>query len=145
MSVEENKAIMRRFYTEVLTGGNLDLIDEFIAEDLVDHTPMDPGLPPGPEGVKQGFVMLRRAFPDLEITVEEMIGEGDTVVSRLTMRGTHRGEFMGIAPTGKRVEVAVMDVVRFAGGKAVEHRDLMDTLSLMQQLGVISPPGQAGP
>ncbi|MFQ5901607.1 MAG: ester cyclase [Thermodesulfobacteriota bacterium] len=142
MSVEENKAIMRRWYEEVLNKGNLAVVDELIATDCVDHNPLAPELPAGLEGVKQGFTMFRTAFPDVRVTVEDMIAEGDKVVSRLTLRGTHKGEFMGIAPAGKQVTVASIDIVRIAGGKMVEHWDVIDELSMMQQLGVVPPPGE---
>lgn len=137
---EENKAFMRRFYAEVFNAGKLELIDELLAPDFVDHEEM-PGLPPTREGVKQAFAMFRNAFPDLQVTAEDMMAEGDKVVARITMTGTHQGEFMGLAPTGKKIAVSGIDIIRFAGGKAVEHWGQTDTLSLMQQLGAIPPMG----
>src|SRR5947209_5246280 len=103
MSEEENKAIMRR-YEEAVNQGNLDLIDEVIAADYVGHEP-DEDLH-GPEGVKQFITMFRSAFPDLHLTVEDEIAEGDRVASRFTVRGTHQGELMGIPPAGKQVTVS---------------------------------------
>ncbi len=144
MSVEENKAILRRGYEEIHNKGNLAAVDELIATNFVDHDPLNAGLPPGPQGVKEGFAMLRAAFPDLHVTVEDMIAEGDKVVARLTMRGTHKGELMGIPATGKQIAVAVIDIIRFAGGKGVEHWNVIDNLGMMQQLGVVPPPGQTG-
>ena len=144
MSTEENKAILRRGYEEIHNKGNLAAIDELIASDYVEYSPAAPGLPLGLEGVKQTFTMFRTAFPDFHVTVEDMVAEGDKVVARLTMSGTHKGEFMGTSPTGKQITVAVIDIMRFADGKAVEHWNIVDNLSIMQQLGVVPPPGQAG-
>ena len=145
MSTEGNKAILRRGYEEIHNKGNLAAIDELVASDYVEHSPGAPGLPPGLEGVKQTFTMFRTAFPDFHVTVEDMVAEGDKVVARLTMSGTHKGEFAGIGPTGKQITVAVIDIMRFVGGKAVEHWNIVDNLEIMQQLGVVPPPGQARP
>jgi steroid delta-isomerase-like uncharacterized protein len=142
MSTEENKALIRRMYEEVHNQGNLDVLDEITATNFVDHN-LAPGLQPGVDGVKQLFTMFHNAFPDFHVTIEDMIGEGDKVVSRLTMGGTHKDEFMGIPPTGKEVSVEVIDILRIAGGKAVERWGIFDQLGLMQQLGVGPVPAQA--
>jgi steroid delta-isomerase-like uncharacterized protein len=144
MTVEENKAIVRRMYEEIHNKGNMATADELVASNFIDHNPPGPGIPPGPEGIKQIFGMLRSAFPDFHTTVEDMIAEGDRVVARLTITGTHKGEFMGIPPTGKQVSMEVIDITRLAQGKAVERWGQGDMLGLMQQLGVIPPPGQTG-
>ncbi|MFQ6116758.1 MAG: ester cyclase [Candidatus Bipolaricaulia bacterium] len=144
MSVEENKALVRRVYEEVHNKGNLDAADELLASDFVDHNPFGPNVPPGPEGIKQEFTVFRRAFPDLNATIEEIIAEGDKVVTRLTIRGTHKGEFMGIAATGKQMILSVIDIVRISGGKVAERWGVEDNLGLMRQLGVVPPPGLAG-
>jgi steroid delta-isomerase-like uncharacterized protein len=141
MSTEENKALLRRFYAEVLTKGNLAVIDELVANDVVSHI-LPPGLPPGPEGLKMFIGMFRAAFPDLNATVEDQIAEGDKVVSRVTVRGTHTGAFQGIPPTGKQATVQTIDIIRLAGGKQVEAWGGPDQLSLLQQLGVVPMPGQ---
>src|SRR6266581_1562898 len=99
MGVEENKATVQMFYDEVLNRGNLDVIDKMTAENYVDHT-APPGMPPGREGEKQWFTMLRAAFPDGQTTIDDIIGEGDKVVVRATMTGTHQGDFMGIPAMG---------------------------------------------
>ncbi len=139
MSVEENKALSRRFYAEVVNQGNLDLIDELVAEDFVEHEQM-PGLPTmGPEAVKAAFTMFLAAFPDLHIAADDMIAEGDKVVVRITMSGTHKGEFMGIAPTNKGFKVQVIDVVAFRDGKATDHWGLTDQVAMMEQLGLAPP------
>jgi len=137
---EENKALMRRFYQEVVNGGNLDLIDQFVAPDFVEHE-VFPGLSADREGMKRFFVMMRSAFPDLRMDVDDLIAEGDKVVSRVTMRGTHKGEFMGIGPTGRTIVVPTVDIVCIAGGKAVEHWGVTDTAAMMEQLGAAAVPG----
>jgi steroid delta-isomerase-like uncharacterized protein len=141
--MEENKALMRRVYEEVVNTGDLGRADALIAADMVDHEEV-PGMPPGIEGFRWFVRTFRAAFPDFRITVEDVLAEGDKVATRFTMRGTHRGEFMGIPPTGKEIAVAGFDVVRIAGGKVVEHWGLGDNLGLMQQLGAIPVPAQAG-
>ena len=137
---EQNKAAMRRLVDEIMNKGNLAVVDELISADAVDHSLM-PGQEPGPEGFKKLVTMFRSAFPDLQVTVEDMIAEGDKVVARVTTRGTHKGEFMGIPPTGKPVTVPEIHIVRIAGGKMVEPWGIEDNMAMMQQLGVISPPG----
>ena len=143
MSTEQNKALFRRMVEEIFNRGNMSLADEFIAPDFVEHEELPPGIPPGREGVKQLTAMLRSAFPDFKATIDDMIAEGDKVVVRMTWRGTHKGEFMGIPPTGKSVSFGVIDIVRFAGDKFAEHWGLMDSMSMMQQLGAVPAPGVA--
>ena len=141
MSTEANKTSVRRFYDEVFNKKNRAAIDEFIDPNHVDHA-APPGTPGGLAGAKQTIGMYLTAFPDLHFTVEDMIAEGDKLVARLTVRGTQQGAFMGIPPTGKHVTVTAIDISRMAGGKSVEHWIEMDTLGMMQQLGVIPAPGQ---
>jgi steroid delta-isomerase-like uncharacterized protein len=140
MSTEDNKAVFRR-WCEVISQNRLDRVEEIIAPDEVDHT-VPPGVPSGLEGVKQIFTTFHSAFPDLRIQIEDLIAEGDKVVARVTARGTHQGEFMGIAPTGKPVSFNAIDVVRIAGGKIVERWSQADLLGLLQQLGAIPAPEQ---
>jgi steroid delta-isomerase-like uncharacterized protein len=140
MSTEENKAIAHRIY-EVFNTGNLALADELIIADVVEHQAM-PGQEPGLAGFKQFVTISRAAFPDIQVTVEDMIAERDKVVARVTIRGTHTGEFMGMPPTSKSFTVSAIDIIRFADGKAVEHWGNQDDLGMMQQLGVI-PSGAA--
>jgi predicted ester cyclase len=142
MSTEVNKASVSRFYDEVFNKKNWAAIDEFIAPNQVDHA-APPGTPAGLVGAKQLLGMYLTAFPDFHLTIEDMIAEGDQVVARFTMRGTQQGAFMNIPPTGKQVTVTAIDINRIAGGKSVEHWLEMDTLGLLQQLGVIPAPGQA--
>jgi len=141
MSTEAHKTSARRFYDEVFNKKNRAAIDEFIEPNQVDHA-APPGTPGGLAGAKQTIGMYLTAFPDLHFTVEDMIAEGDKLVARLTVRGTQQGAFMGIPPTGKHVTVTAIDISRMAGGKSVEHWIEMDTLGMMQQLGVIPAPGQ---
>lgn len=140
MSTEDNKAAVRHFYDEVINKKNVAAIDEFIDPRCIDHA-LPPGMPGGIEGSKQFIGMYLAAFPDLHFTVEDMIAEGDRVVSRLTTRGTHKGAFMGIPPTGKQVTITGIDINRIVGGKSVEHWLEMDTMGMMQQLGVIPSMG----
>jgi predicted ester cyclase len=142
MSTEENKAVVRRFYEEVVNQKKRAVLDEVFDPDLVDHF-APPGTPGGPEGARQTLGMFLTAFPDLHFTVEDLIAEGDKVVARVTMSGTQQGAFMGVPPTGKHVTITGIDINRFVGGKSVEHWVEMDALGMMQQLGVIPPPGQA--
>ena len=141
MSLEDNKALVHRFVDEVQSGGNTDLIDEICSAEFVNHS-APPGLPADREGIKILTTMFRGAFPDSYFTVEDMIAEGDKVVTRKTFHGTHEGEFMGIPPSGRTVNVSLIDVVRISDGRVVEHWSVGDNLGMMQQLGVIPKPGE---
>jgi steroid delta-isomerase-like uncharacterized protein len=142
MTTEENKAIVRRLIDEVISQGNLAVLDELLAPTYIYHAP---GMEVrGSDGMKQVFTMLRSAFPDWRETTEDLIAETDKVVFRVTGYGTHHGDFMGIPATGKQVAMQGIDIVRVEGGKLVEHWANFDQLGLMQQLGVIPPPGQPG-
>ena len=140
VQTEQNKANARRAY-EAISQGNLDAFYETVDPNIVDHSGL-PGIPPGLEGVRQWFSTLRSAFPDLRINAEDIIAEGDKVVARYSVTGTHQGEFWGIGPTGKQVTFSGIDIVRVADGKLVEHWGEIDALGLMQQLGAIPAPGQ---
>lgn len=141
---EENKAIFRRYVEEVGNEGNLDLVDE-IFSDYASHQPDGSVLERGPEDVKRFMGEFRSAFPDFHTTIEDQIAEDDKVVTRWTMRGTHEGEFRGIAPTGKQISVTGIGIFRFSDGKVVESWDNFDQLGMMQQLGAVPPPeGAAG-
>ena len=140
MSTEENKNIMAGTTEEIFNKGTLDVVDETHDKDFVGHIPPDETK--GPESVKQFASQYRNAFPDLKITNEDMIAEGDMVVSRQTVTGTHKGEFQGIAPTGKKVTVTSILIVRIVNDKVVESWMNMDSLGFMQQLGIIPPPSK---
>ncbi len=139
---EENKEKVRRFLQEAFNEGNLGVADELFASDYVLHDPANPEEISGPEGIKQFVQMYRSAFPDSHITVEDLIAEGDKVVTRFRARGTHQGELFGVAPSGNQVEVTGITISRFEGGKFVEDWSNSDTLGLMQQIGAIPKPGQ---
>lgn len=128
-----NKALMRRFYEELWSKGNLEAIRELVTEDFVDHQ-APAGQASGREELGGLVVMWRTGFPDMRETVEDLISEGDKVVGRFLMRGTHRGEFMGVAPTGRSVTMSGIDVVRVADGKISEFWYAEQMLELMQQL-----------
>jgi predicted ester cyclase len=140
MGDHDLKALARRETEEILGEGNLDVADEIIAPDYVGHDPASPEPVRGPEGVKEQATGYRAAFPDLMITIEQQVAEGDTVVSRWTASGTHEGELFGIAPTGKQATITGISIERFVDGKVVEGHTNWDTFGLMQQLGVIPAP-----
>jgi steroid delta-isomerase-like uncharacterized protein len=137
MTAKENKERIRQFFAvlneQVWPKGNLTAADEFIAPDYVYHDPSGPRR--GREGFRDLITLYRTAFPDAQFTVEDQIAEGDQVLTRFTVRGTQRGAFMGIAPTGKPVTVSVLSLTRVANGKAVEEWERFDTLQMMQQIG----------
>ncbi len=142
MTVEENKTIAARFY-EVYNEGNIELIDELVSSDFVGRDPNDPSLERhGPEGVQRVVEAFRTAFPDLEGTLEDQTAEGDKVVNRYTGRGTHLGEFVGVAPTGREVELSEVTIFRLRGGKIVEGWDFYDGLGLLRQLGAMPTSGE---
>lgn len=118
---EENKAIARRVY-EIVSTGNFERAAEIVDQDAPDNELL-PDDPPARliETFKETFAEAREGFPDLSITIEDLMAEGDRVAARITMRGTHRGEFQRIAPTGKRVQVRAIDMFRISNGKIVEH------------------------
>jgi len=140
---EENKALVRRFVDEVQSAGNTDAIDEICSSEFVDHS-ASPGVPSNREGVKRLTAMFRQAFPDSYFTIEDMMAEGDKVATRKTFHGTHQGEFMGISPTGQQVSMGLIDIVRIANGRVVEHWAMADNLGMMQQLGIVPLPGDTG-
>jgi len=138
MSVEENKAIVRRWNEEIWCKGNLAAIDKLLASDFFfNYSPS--GVEPNRGVYKQVVKSYFVGFPDFKSTVEDMLAEGDKVAVRWTGHGAHKGEFMGIAPTGKQVKVTGISILRIVGGKIVEEWTEMDNLSALQQLGVIPP------
>jgi steroid delta-isomerase-like uncharacterized protein len=131
-----NKQMVRRLIEEAQVGGKLEVIQELLAEDFVDHTPL-PGLPPTRDGVSMLFAGMRQAFPDLRVTIEEQIADDEKVATRKTFEGTHRGPFLGIEATGNPIRFEVIDILTVRGGKIREHRVLADQMTLMQQLGAL--------
>lgn len=137
----ENKNIGRRFIEEGFNRGNLAAADEIIAANFTNHDPGTPELPSGPDGYKQLVSTYRAAYPDLHLTVDDVLAEGDKVVVRWTARGTNNGELMGMPPTGKQVTTTGISILAIAGGKVTEQRVNWDTLGMLQQLGVVPTPG----
>jgi len=137
MSVEESKALARRVLEEMFNKGPLDVTDELLAPDYVDHDPAMPDNIDGPEELQQYVGAYRSAFSDLHLEIEDRVAEGDKVVTRWTGAGTHDGELSGIPPTGNRVRPPGMEIVRISGGKVVEGWEGYDTMNLMRQLGVM--------
>jgi steroid delta-isomerase-like uncharacterized protein len=141
MSTEQNKALVQKF-EELINTKDIDTALTLFSSDYVDHTP-SVGLPPGIEGVRAFHSMMFAAFPDRHVTSSEMIAEDDKVVHRLRGELTHKGAFMGMPPTGKRIHWSCIDIWRIADGKIVEHWVEVDMLGMMQQLGLIpSVPAQ---
>ncbi len=142
MSIEANKAILRRFDEAVWNRRNPSMVDEFFASNHIFHSAGSPPL--DREGHKQLIAHFQSAFPDGRTTTEDMIDEGDKVASRWTYRGTHKGEFQGIPPTGKPVTLTGISIWRFEGSKIVESWHEFDALGMLQQLGLVPAPGESG-
>ena len=142
MSTEQNKALIGRFIEEIFNRGNMSVVEALFAPDFVEHEQLPPGIPNNREGVKVLTSMLRSAFPDFKATIDDIVAEGDKVVIRMSWSGTQKGEFMGIPATGKRVSIGVIDIIRIADGKFVEHWGQMDSMGMMQQLGAIPAPAE---
>ncbi len=140
---EQNKTNVRRLFDELWNKGNLAVADELIAPNYTHHDAATPDTGRGPEGEKKRVTMYRTAFPDLRLTIEDTIAEGETVVARWTCRGAHRGDLNGIAPTEKQFVFSGVSIVRFVGGKMVEGWVNWDALGLMQNLGVVPELGKA--
>lgn len=137
---EENKEIVRRL--NGIWDGDMDVVDELVAEDFVNHNSLDPDAPPGREGFKRNVSTLRSAFPDIEFAVEDVIAEEDKVVFRAVGRGTHDGELLGIPPTGREVTLSGIVIFRIANGQVAERWAQFDSLGMLQQLGVVPPPDE---
>ena len=140
MSAEENKALWQR-YIEELDKGNMAIIDQLVAPNCVSHYPDGLDIS-GLDAIKEQTAKFYTAFPDFQHVIEDMIAEGDKVATRFTDRGTHKGEFMGIAPTGKKVSFTAIGICRITEGKLVEAWVDYDALGLLQQLGAVPPLGE---
>ena len=137
MSTETNKAIVRRYFEQVIAEGRADLVEEFLAEGIELH---GTGLPPGVESVREWVTQMAAAFPDRKNTIDDLIAEGDKVVIRTTFSGTHLAEIEGIPATGKQVTQPSISIFQLLNGKIVGGWYASDNLSMMQQLGVIPVP-----
>jgi steroid delta-isomerase-like uncharacterized protein len=138
MTTADRKALYQRFIEEVFNRGRLEATDELLSPSYVLHD-APPGTPSGPEGVRQIVSTFRGAFPDLKITIEDQVSEGDRVCSRTTMRGTHQGAIFGVAPTGRTVTMSGLTMVRIVDGRLVESWVKNDVMGLMGQLGAGRP------
>jgi steroid delta-isomerase-like uncharacterized protein len=140
MSVEKNKTNIRRHVEELWNKGDLAVADKIISPDYVYHNPL--GEFKGPEGFKQMVAMELKSFPDIHFTIDDMVAEGDKVAVRYTFTGTFKGDFAGMAPTGKGFKMTAAFFYRFKDGKQVEALPFADNLTFYQQLGISPPPGQ---
>jgi len=138
MSTQDNKALVQRFFEEVINQKNLAALDQFVSPTAVNHT-VPSGLPQGPS---QFLSMHLNAFPDVKATVVDLLADGDKVVALVSIHGTHQGAFRAASPTGKPITVMAINIFRIENGKMVEHWGLADRLSALQQLGIVPPPGQ---
>lgn len=137
MSAETNKDIARRYLDEVYGKGNLDLVDELIANDVLDHEEFGDQKPAGRTGIKELVRAFRTAFPDISVSIQDMVAEGDRIFMRSTWEGTHQNEFAGIEATGKHISFDSMDEILFKDGLIHEHWGITDTVGLLAQLGAI--------
>ena len=141
MAAEENKALARQFIEEGFSKGNLAVADAIIAPNFVNYDPGTPPLSSGPEGYKQLVTAYRTAYPNLQLSVDDLFAEGDKVAVRWSARGTHTGQLGDIPPTGKQMMITGISVLTIAGGKVAAQHTNWDTLGMLQQLGVIPAPG----
>jgi predicted ester cyclase len=138
MTTDDNKALVQQFFEQVINQRNLAALDQFVSPGGVNHT-----VPPGmPQEANQFLGLYLNAFPDLKVTVEDLIADRDMVVARISYCGTHQGALRGMAPTGKQFTVMGINIFRIANGKLVEHWGLTDRLAVLQQLGVVPPLAQ---
>lgn len=131
--LETNKALVRRVYDEAYSGGRVELVDELLSPEYVNHQ-VFPGLPAGREGIKMVIGAMRTAFPDMYIEIHDMVAEGELVYVRATIRGTHLGPLNGMQASGKQVAFDTIDTFRLVNGLQVEHWGVTDQLSLIQQI-----------
>ena len=140
---EDNKAYIREFIDRVLTAGEIDATGDYFYDDMVEEVPL-PGQGPGLQGLKETLTRIRQAFPDMHWSIEEQMAEDNRVLTRFLWSGTHQGEFLGIPATNRAVQVWGMVIDRFEGRKVKSTRILMDTVSMMQQLGVVPAAPESG-
>lgn len=142
MYTEENKAIVRRFFEEGPSKGNLSIADELLSPDFTIHVPLPAS--PGVEGINEVITTCRAAFEHLNVTIEDMIAEGDNVAARFTAYGIHKGDFMGLPATEKPITMTGIEIFRIKDGKIAELWGEANLLGLMQQLGIFPAPGGQG-
>jgi predicted ester cyclase len=136
---EANKQVVRRVYDEVFGQGKLEVVDEVIAADAVEHTPPSPDFPLDDvrRGLKEFVQMMRQGLPDLRLNVEHMVAEGDLVAVNVVIEGTHQGELMGVPPSDAQVSVRGFDLIRVVDGMCTEHWGVQEDLKLLQQIGAM--------
>lgn len=137
MSMMQHKETVRTYIEEVFNRGNVAAVEQFVSPSFVDHNPFSRQQAPGPAGQRQAVQMLREAFGDFHVALEKIVSEGDTVAIRGTVSGVHRGYFMGVPPTGKRVSWQAMTFLRMANGRIVERWSTHDLLGLLKEVGII--------
>ena len=140
MHASDPEAVIRRLIDEGFTRGRLEVADELVAEHVVEHQDFGPGHADGPEGVKAVIASLRRAFSDFELTIEDLVVDGDTVWIRNVATGTNDGRYLGHKPTGRRIRITVFDMARVVDGRIVEHWGVPDRLAVLFQLDLLAPP-----
>lgn len=131
-----NKQLVATFIQELFTNGDLGAVDRYLDPSFVNHDPPVPGAPNGPEGMRQAAELFRAALPDWHSDIDQLVAEGDIVVERFTASGTHRGEFMGVPPTGNTLVLAGINIFRIRDNKIVERWGRLDELGLQRQLGL---------
>lgn len=134
MQVEENKKVQQKF-GEAINSGNLENLRDLVSRDVKDHDPA-PNQGPGPQGYIDFFTMMRNAFPDMKVEVETMVANEDKVAFAYTLTGTHKGDFMGVEATGKKIKARGMQISRFENGKMVERWGSSDELGILKQIGI---------
>ena len=137
MSAESNMALSRRVLDEAFNAGNIDVIDELVTTDFVNHDAALPAPMVGPDAAKATIGGYRTAFPDLRITIEQQIADDQGVATRWSAKGTHQGDLMGMSPTGKQATVTGITIDRIVNGRIAESWTNWDTLGMLQQLGVV--------
>ncbi len=135
--ITHNKHLVEAFIQDLFSKGDLDAVDRYLDPKFVNHDPPFAGAPDGPEGMRQAAATFRQALPDWHSDVEQLVAEGDIVVERFTASGTHRGELMGVPPTGKTIVLPGVNVFRIEGDRIVERWGRLDELRLMRQLGLV--------
>ena len=144
MSLDDNKAIIRAYVETVWNQQQLDRADEFMAPDFLDHASL-PGQAPGLAGATKKWAMYQAGLPDLHVTINDLVAEGDKVGVRRTYQGTHKGELLGVPPTGNHLQFAGISIFRLTRGKIAESWEQVNLLAMMQQIGALPTPGQGTP
>ena len=134
MAGDNGEVLVRRYFEEALNPGSFDQLDDLLTDDFVDHEELR-GIPPTRDGLKQKYTMLRAGFPDFGFTIEDLFTARDRVAARVTVTGTHNGDFMGRPPTGQRFAVTSVGIFRIANGRIAEHWGVFDQLAMLAQLG----------